>query len=111
MRGDGDSTDDLLPPSPPKFTFKHQVYDTPTRDETKNLDFEESKENKLLTLDSSVTRYTRFESSAAPAKVVDRISEVISTMGGKTAPKSNFKIKAQFGATAFFCSSIWSPFR
>jgi len=109
MRGDGDSTDDLLPPSPPKFTFKHQVYDTPTRDETKNLDFEESKENKLLTLDSSVTRYTRFESSAAPAKVVDRISEVISTMGGKTAPKSNFKIKAQFGATAFFVQVFGHP--
>jgi len=108
MRGDGDQTDDLLPPSPPKFTFKHQVYDTPTRDETKNLDFEESKEkNKLLTLDSSITRYTRFESTASPAKVVDRISEVIHTMGGKTAAKSNFKIKVQFGANSFFCSSIW----
>jgi len=108
MRGDGDSSaDDLLPLSPPKFTFKHQVYDTPTRDETKNLDFEESKENKLLTLDSSIIRYTRFESTASPAKVVDRISEVVHTMGGKTAVKENFKIRVQFGANSFFCSSIW----
>jgi len=109
MRGDGDSSTDDLPPSPPKFTFKHQVYDTPTRNETKNLDFEEKKEGKLLTLDTTITRYTRFDSTASPAKVVDRISEVISTMGGKTASRENFKIKVQFGAISFMVQVFADP--
>jgi len=101
MRGDGDPSTDDLPPSPPKFTFKHQVYDTPTRDVTKNLDFEDSKEGKPLALDTTIVRYTRFASSESPTKVADRIAEVIHTMGGKTAAKEHYKIKAQFGGITF----------
>jgi len=110
MRGDGDPSTDDLPSSPPTFTFKHQVYDTPTRDLTKQLDFqEESKEGKPLVLDNSVARYTRFASSASPTSVVDRISEVITTMGGKTARKDNFKLKSQFGALTFVAQVFADP--
>jgi len=108
MRGDGDSLADDLPLSPPTFTFKHQVYDTPTRNE-KNLDFEESKEGKPLVLDTTIIRYTRFASSASPIKVADRISEVIHTMGGKTAAKENYKLKVQFGAVAFVAQVFANP--
>jgi len=110
MRGDGDPSTDDLPSSPPTFTFKHHVYDAPTRDLTKQLDFqEESKEGKPLVLDSSVARYTRFASSASPTTVVDRISEVIGTMGGKTARKDNFKLKSQFGALTFVAQVFADP--
>jgi len=101
MRGDGDATTDDLPPSPPKLSFKHQVYETPTQEGTAELDFTEGKEGKPLVLDASIVRYTRFESNAAPAKICDRISEVIRSMSGKTAEKDNFKVKAQFGAITF----------
>jgi len=109
MRGDGDASGDDLPPSPPNFTFKHQIYDTPTRDTTKQLDFEDTKEGKPLALDTSVVRYTRFTSSSSPAKVVDRISEVIDTMGGKTARKDHYKVKAQFGGITFVAQVFADP--
>lgn len=109
MRGDGDPSTDDLPPSPPNFTFKHQVYDTPTRDTTKELDFEEKKEGKPLALDTSVVRYTRFPSQASPSKVVDRISEVIATMGGKTARKDHYKMKVQFGGITFMVQVFSDP--
>jgi len=109
MRGDGDPSADDLPPSPPNFTFKHQIYDTPTRDTTKQLDFEETKESKPLELDTSIVRYTRFASASSPTKVVDRVSEVINTMGGKTARKDNFKVKAQFGAVTFVAQVFSDP--
>jgi len=109
MRGDGDPSADDLPPSPPKFTFKHQIYDTPTRDTTKNLGFEDSKEGKPLVLDTSVARYTRFASTETPLKVADRIAEVIHTMGGKSAAKEHFKIKAQFGANSFIAQVFSDP--
>jgi len=109
MRGEGDPSTDDLPPSPPTFTFKHQVYDTPTRDVAKNLDFEDSKEGKPLVLDTSVARYTRFASTESPTKVADRITEVIHTMGGKTAAKENYKIKAQFGGNTFVAQVFSDP--
>jgi len=109
MRGDGDASGEDLPPSPPNFTFKHQIYDTPTRDTTKQLDFEDTKEGKPLALDTSVVRYTRFTSSSSPAKIVDRISEVIDTMGGKTARKDHYKVKAQFGGITFVAQVFADP--
>jgi len=109
MRGHNDPTADDLPPSPPKFTFKHQIYETPTRDVTKDLDFEETKEGKPLVLDPSVIRYTRFPSTASPAKIVDRVSEVIHTMSGKTAVKDHFKVKAQFGPITFVAQVFTDP--
>jgi len=109
MRGHADPTADDLPPSPPKFSFKHQVYDTPTRDTTKSLDFDEKKEGKPVDLDTSIVRYTRFASSASPVKIIDRISEVIHTMGGRTAAKDNFKVKAQFGAITFVAQVFADP--
>jgi len=110
MRGDGDSSTDDLPASPPTFTFKHQIYDTPTHDVTQQLDFqEEIKEGKPLALDTSIARYTRFASSASPTKVVDRISEVIHTMGGKTVRKDHFKLKSQFGAISFISQVFADP--
>jgi len=108
MRGHDDPSADDLPPSPPTFSFKHQVYDTPTRD-TGKLDFEDIKEGKALELDTSVVRYTRFASEGSPIKVADRISEVINTMGGKTAAKDNFKIKAQFGGVTFVAQVFADP--
>jgi len=103
------SVDDDLPPSPPKLSFKHQIYDIPTRDVTNNLVFEESKEGRPLTLDTFIVRYTRFASSASPTKIVDRISEVIHTMGGKTAAKDHFKVKAQFGGITFVVQVFADP--
>jgi len=109
MRGHDDPSADDLPPSPPKFSFKHQIYETPTRDTTKELDFADSKESKPLTLDSSIVRYTRFSSTASPAKIVDRVTEVIQTMSGKTASKDHFKVKAQFGAISFVIQVFSDP--
>jgi len=109
MRGHADPSTDDLPPSPPKFSFKHQIYETPTRDVTKDLDFADSKEGKPLVLDSSIVRYTRFSSTAAPSKIVDRVSEVIHTMSGKTALKDHFKVKAQFGAITFVAQVFSDP--
>jgi len=109
MRGHNDPTADDLPPSPPKFSFKHQIYEVPTRDITKELDFEETKEGKPLVLDASVIRYTRFSSASAPAKIVDRVAEVIHTMSGKTAVKDHFKVKAQFGPITFVAQVFLDP--
>jgi serine/threonine protein kinase len=109
MRGHNDPTADDLPPSPPKFTFKHQVYEIPTHEVTKELDFEDTKEGKPLVLDSSVARYTRFPSTASAAKIVDRVSEVIHAMSGKTAIKDNFKLKAQFGPITFVAQVFTDP--
>jgi serine/threonine protein kinase len=108
MRGHGDPTTDDLPPSPPKFSFKHQIYDAPTY-VAKSLDFEDSKEGKPLVLDASIVRYTRFASTAAPVKIVDRVSEVIQSMGGKTAIKDHFKVKAQFGDVSFVSQVFTDP--
>jgi len=108
MRGEGDPTGDDLPPSPPKFSFKHQIYDAPTF-VTKTLDFEDSKEGKPLILDSSIVRYTRFSSAAAPAKIVDRVSEIIQAMSGKTAVKDHFKVKAQYGDISFVAQVFTDP--
>jgi len=107
MRGDGDSSDDL-PPSPPTFTFKHQIYDTPTHDVMK-LDQEDTKKGELFPLDLSVARYTRFGSAATPTKVIDRVSEVIQTMGGKTARKDQFRLVAQFGQVSFVTQVFADP--
>jgi len=109
MRGHNDPTGDDLPPSPPKFSFKHQIYEVPTRDITKELDFEETKEGKPLVLDASVIRYTRFSSASAPTKIVDRVAEVIHTMSGKTAVKDHFKVKAQFGPITFVAQVFSDP--
>jgi len=109
MRGEGDPMADDLPPSPPKFSFKHQIYETPTRDVTKDLDFEDTKEGKPLTLDTSIVRYTRFSSTASPGKIVDRVTEVIHTMSGKTAAKDHFKVKSQFGGISFVVQVFSDP--
>jgi len=108
MRGHGDPTTDDLPPSPPKFSFKHQIYDAPTF-VAKSLDFEDSKEGKPLVLDASIVRYTRFASTATPSKIVDRVSEVIHAMSGKTAVKDHFKVKAQFGDVSFVAQVFTDP--
>jgi len=109
MRGDGDATADDLPPSPPKLTFKHQVYETPTQEVSPDLDFTESKEGKPLVLDTSIVRYTRFESNATPSKITDRIAEVVRSMSGKYALKDHFKVKAQFGGIIFVAQVFADP--
>jgi len=60
-------------------------------------------------LDTTVIRYTRFISASSPAKVADRISEVIHTMGGKTVARENFKIKAQFDGNSFIAQVFADP--
>jgi len=109
MRGLADPSADDLPPSPPKFSFKHQIYETPTSDGAKDLDFADTKEGKPLVLDASIVRYTRFASTAAPTKIVDRIAEVIKSMSGKTAVKDFFKVKAEFGAISFVAQVFADP--
>jgi len=109
MRGHADPTGDDLPPSPPKLSFKHQIYEIPTSDVTTDLDFADTKEGKPLILDASVVRYTRFPSTATPTKIVDRISEVIRSMGGKTAAKDHFKVKSQFGSVGFVAQVFTDP--
>jgi len=90
------------------------VYATPTHADV-DVDFGgESKEakhkdEKPLVLDSSVVRYTRFNSEATPTKIVDRLSEVLQASGGKFATKANFKVKAQFGKTSFVAQVFADP--
>jgi len=85
----------------PDFSFKHEIYETPTHDIAKQLNFRATREGVPLTLDSAIIRYTRFLSSVSPITIVDRIYEVLSVMGAKALRKDHFKIKAQFGTLVF----------
>jgi len=52
-------------------------------------------------LDPSITRYTRFNSTSAPSKIVERISEVVKKMGGRFSTKEGFKLKVESSGVAF----------
>jgi serine/threonine protein kinase len=107
--GDETSVDDL-PVSPPTFTFKHQVYKVATEPEfTGDLDFSEVAEEEIETkdkkpevLDDTMVRYTRFPSVAAPSKIVERVSEVLKSMGARFSARDNFKIKVEARGVTFF---------
>jgi len=109
--------EEALPPSPPKFTFKHQVYEVPTHAvESGELEFTsvspkeyKAKDEKPLVLDASIVRYTRFNSVTSPAKIVDRLAEVVRASGGKYATKENFKVRAQFGKVSFIAQVFSDP--
>jgi len=111
--GDDETQVDDLPMSPPKFTFKHHVYTTAAPEPTGDLCFDEdetdSKDQKVATLDSTIIRYTRFNSIAAPSKIVDRVSEVVKMMGGRYSSKEGFKLKVVSGAVSFIAQVFADP--
>jgi len=107
--GDSESSSgDELPVSPPTFTFKHQLYTmAPEPAFTGDLTFSEeeeteTKEKKPETFDDTIVRYTRFNSVAAPSKIVDRVSEVLKSMSIRFSAKDNFKLKVEAGGIAFY---------
>jgi len=123
-RGDGEvdpTSEDSIPPCPPKLTFKHQVYLTPTHatssmtfgdDEDESFgDSHEKKEEvqKLQTLDETVTRYTRFNSTATPQKIAERVGEVVRSMRGKYSSKPGYKLKCQFNRNVFLVQVFADP--
>jgi len=126
MRGDddeslGDDESSDLPVSPPTFTFKHQVYAQSTIQEptfSGDLLFGEEAEGeteasetkeKPVTLDTSITRYTRFNSTASPSKINERLGEVLKKLGIRYSKKENFKLKIQSGMVLMIAQVFADP--
>jgi len=107
------SSGDALPVSPPAFTFKHHVFKVaPEPAFTGDLSFSEeeeveTKEKKPEIFDETIVRYTRFNSIAAPSKIVERVGEVLKSMGVKFSTKENFKLKVEVGAVNF-CAQVFA---
>jgi len=107
--GDPVSLEDDLPAAPPTFKFKHQVYTVaPEPAFTGELSFgddestTETKEKKPEVFDETMTRYTRFSSVTSASKIVERVGEVLKTLGLKfSARESNFKLKIDSGDISF----------
>jgi len=115
--GDDETVEDL-PLSPPKFSFKHHVYTTvtapePTFSSSGDLMFSEeetdTKEKKPAVLDPTMVRYTRFNSTAAPSKIVDRVSEVVKMMGGRFSAKEGFKLLVESTGVSFIAQVFADP--
>jgi len=111
MRGEGLADDDM-PLSPPKLTFKNYVFKDPTHGACDGLMADDEKVDRRSApkpLPEAV-RYTRFESNMAPAKILERLSDVVGSNGGKFAEsKDAYKLKAQFGRTTFVAEVFASP--
>jgi serine/threonine protein kinase len=119
--GDSTSVEDELPVSPPTLTFKHQVYTVAVEPVfTGELSFgdggeeeeeapTETKEKKPEILDETMVRYTRFPSTTTPAKIVDRVGEVLKTMSLKSSAKGNYKLRVESGGVAFFVQVFADP--
>jgi len=114
-----DPTSRDLPVSPPTFSFKHHVYAVSkiaeptftgelTFDEEEE-DTKEAKDKKPEVLDTTMIRYTRFNSVTAPSKIIDRVSEVIKKMDGRFSVKSNYKLKVECGTIAYFVQVFADP--
>jgi len=69
----------------------------------------ETKEKKPASLDPSITRYTRFNSTASPSKIVERVSEVVKMMGGRFSTKEGFKLKVESGLVTFIAQVFADP--
>jgi len=112
-------SDDELPASPPNFTFKHHVYTVAEPVVTGDLDFggeeeeetssSETKEKGPEVLDETMIRYTRFNSTVAPSKILERVGEVATTMGSKYAKKDGFKLRVESGPLTFFVQVFADP--
>jgi serine/threonine protein kinase len=117
VRALGDSsTEDDLPVSPPTFSFKHQVYTAaPEPAFTGDLSFDEeetpteTKEKKPQVLDETLIRYTRFNSVASPAKIIERLGEVLKTLSLKSASKDNYKLRVESAGMSFFVQVFADP--
>jgi len=48
-----------------------------------------------------MTRYTRFTSTAAPSKIVERVGEVLKTLSHKFSSRDNFKLKVESSGLSF----------
>jgi len=111
MRALGDSTpsEDDIPSAPPTFKFKHQVYTIAAEPVfTGDLSFgeeeetgSETKDKKPEVFDETMTRYTRFTSTAAPSKIVERVGEVLKTLSHKFSSRDNFKLKVESSGLSF----------
>lgn len=106
--GDSLSTEDDLPATPPTFKFKHQVYTIAAEPAfTGELSFgddestTETKEKKPEVFDDTITRYTRFNSATSASKIVDRLGEVLKTLGLKSSSRDNFKLKVESSDVSF----------
>jgi len=118
VRALGESaSDDDLPVSPPNFTFKHQVYTTVSEPVfTGELSFAEedetssdTKEGKPEVLDEKLVRYTRFSSVATPSKIMERVGEVVKTLGIKFSQRNSFKLRIESGSLSFFVQVFADP--
>jgi len=119
MRAIGDSaSEDELPVSPPAFAFKHQVYtiaepvfsgELSFGDETETT-YETKEEAKLEVLDDTLVRYTRFNSTAAPSKILERVEEVTKALSLKSSTKKEkHKIRVEFGSLVFVIQVFADP--
>jgi len=112
---EGSSICDELPVSPPTFAFKQHVYTVaPEPAFTGELSFgeeeeTETKEKKPKTLDDTIVRYTRFNSTSSPSKILERVGEVMKSMGIKFSSRDNFKVRAESGPVAFFAQVFADP--
>jgi len=106
--GDTVSSEDDLPVAPPTFKFKHQVYTVaPEPVFSGELSFgddepiSETKEKKPEVFDETMIRYTRFNSTASPSKIGERLGEVLKKLGLKFSSRDNFKQKVESGDVSF----------
>jgi len=124
MRGDGEqprrapgaaaegdvefADDDALPLSPPKLTFRNFVFKDPTQRVGASPDAMDFGPDEPVVAHAppkplpEVVRYTRFDTSLAPQRVIERLSDVILSNGGKLSEvKDEYKVKAVFGDVRF----------
>lgn len=92
MRGEGKAADgEALPSEVPSMAMGAYVYDKPTSalDLDGGLDEGEATSKKLNVLDTTVTRYTRFNSSKNPDDIIKRVVEVIKANSGRASEASD----------------------
>jgi len=99
--------EDALPVSPPKLTFKNYVFKTPApaiagAQEEESAEPEEKVEKAAPRALPEAVRYTRFQSDAAPQKILCRVVDVIRASGGKwDEAKDCYRLQGAFEKTEF----------
>jgi serine/threonine protein kinase len=115
LGGESPEGEDALPLSPPKLTFRNYVFKDPTQRpavEAEAMDFRPEEPMIRATPKPlpEATRYTRFDTTLAPAKAMERLGDVIVSNGGKMLEmKDEYKIKAIFGDVQFVIEIFAHP--
>jgi serine/threonine protein kinase len=116
MRGEGGASEDDLPLSPPKLTFKNYIFKDPTPGAVLGLaegDFGAAEEKSARAdpkpLPEAV-RYTRFDAKLAPDRIIERLADVIGSNKGRfSESKESYKIKAEFHNACFVAEVFAHP--